>query len=31
MLLTEYDEERFEDEEVDELPEETYQNEYDEY
>lgn len=30
MLSTEYDEERFEDEEVDELPEEMYENEYEE-
>ena len=30
MLSTEYDEERFEDEEVDELPEEMYEYEYDE-
>lgn len=30
MLSTEYDEERFEDEEVDELPEEMYENDYEE-
>ena len=30
MLSTEYDEERFKDEEVDELPEEMYENDYEE-
>lgn len=30
MLSTEYDEERFEDEEVDKLPEEMYENDYEE-
>lgn len=30
MLSTEYDEERFEDEEVDALPEEMYENDYEE-
>lgn len=30
MLSTEYDEERFEDEEVDELPGEMYENDYEE-
>lgn len=30
IFLTEFDDEQFEDEQVDELPEEMYQDEYDE-